>query len=774
MVTRLRSPHGGRRRVTQLVLFGLPTLLVGFLGLSRFGSFLGPTTAHADLEIAFPPGRPPEWLIELPFHVLRPERSPIYTHTSKRKKADEDTTPGSTGVVKKEKAQPPSVEARAGAFNPLAAARVLTQDIVGHLPWTEFHREEKLPGVFDYPPQVRAELHWLVLAGILRLGMHPQRSSVPETFNYLVMIGSPARDVITTLPGEDDLKQALLEEITGTPGGPPDLAPLLKLGANAEEKMLIRWAARELVSDHYYAYNPVYGRRTLSLGAEAIPILAACSRSKHPILKQSATALLSAYSGYDLGVLERVRELAKGGDRVCAYRALAGLASGGDPVAEDILLKHLKSSDRYYRAFALHYLGAMHSTRARALVRRVLASAPRDHGQTWMAAVPALAKMGDPDEKTRDLFQRVIRVTRGLPSIMDGPPTRWGPDNPDRKGDRARLIAQAAQIGLAYLGDTRYDAYLLGLFDGEAPPGGVRRGRADPNPYPKIEGYNVIFALDALTRIGPKGATMLRTIIRTSGDTTIEAVALRRLADLAGSREFLVDTASSPNHSTSLRVQAMQYLAESDNTIADAIEAAEGLIDEYLSGDPKPDQRAQRYRRIPFYGCLAAVKLLGQRSPLPASRLVQIIERARALGHYERARMINRKPSNPRQGNQGKLLEYFPPLYEVAIVELGRVAYPNSVWVLQNLLANPQAPGRAEAALALGNIPTKGVCESLLVALRSKDAWVRYCAYRSLRRIAAGQADHTCNWLFGTVSELRIAHRAWQEWLDSDPPGLLE
>lgn len=718
--------------------------------------------AEADLAISFPPGSPLEWLIELPFHVIEPERSPIYTHAHRGDKKTDGEGGSRTGVVKDTKKKTKSVPPRAGAFNPLAAARVITHDIPLHITWTTYNRVDRVPGTRTYPPEIRADLHWLIHAAILRTGMHPHRTSVAETANYLIAIGAPVGDVLEEGPSGGELMRILRRTIRPTPETPPSYRALLELTNTAEEQMLVRWASRDLVADHYYAYNPLYARRTLALGSEAIPILLVCSHSKHPVLRQNAAGILASYANYDDDVLERLRALARGKDWPTSYRCLAGLQKWEDPQAEELLLGMLRSKDRIRRSYAMHLLGKAHASSARADVLTLLRQGPSHGGENWMTAIHAISRMGDPKGAVRDRLREIIRIAANPPKELVGGPTRWAPDRPDQPTDRAGVILQAARLALARLGNPSEFPYVKTLFETLEGP----RIGAIPAPYPQIYEFNQLFAVEVLGEL-PEGAALLRGVFRSASDMTLRSVALKRLSELRNTAQFLQDVAADPTLATVLRVQAMKHLEESENTTPAAVNAAHQFIVEYLEADPRPKLKAgARGKEIRFFACAEAVRLLGRKDPAPAQLLIRILTEARARKHFEKARMV---PTKARHGTGAFVMEYYPPLFEIVVAEFGRRSYPNSVWVLENLLAAPKGPGRVEAALALGNVPTRAVCDLLIRTLTDDSPWVRYAAYRSLKKISGGQ-EFFADWLFGSDAAIETARDQWVAWLAKQPP----
>ena len=324
---------------------------------------------RGDLDVGIIPGTPIDWLDELPFHDLENPRTPIYTHAGRKKKKKEPE--GHTEVVPPPSAANKVASPQVGSFNPVEAARILTHDVVNHMVWTRYLRMDELPRELAYPPRVRAGLYWRVLGSYLRVGLHPQRTSLTETVNYLAMIGPPVREI---LPGEEQQQrnavQAFVREIPKVPSAPPSVKPLLKSLESEEQRMLARYIARELVSDHYYAYNPLYAKRTKALGPEAVPILLDLSHSPHALLRENATALLAAFSRYDKRIVERLRELASHRDRVTNYRALDGLMRWRDPATVEMLVDSLNRGNRYQRVFALGLLGRAGASKGYARTER--------------------------------------------------------------------------------------------------------------------------------------------------------------------------------------------------------------------------------------------------------------------------------------------------------------------------------------------------------------------------------------------------------------------
>ncbi len=296
-----RRSRAGRRTISFLV--GLGVVLALSTGL------------QGDLDVGIPPGTPLEWLQELPFHEFDVRRGPIYTgpiytgggpsSDEKPEKSDDDVNKGTTVVVKpKTSAQKPAPPLpRFGAFNPMGAARIITYDITTELSWTSWTRADIAPSELAYPPVTRADLHWLTLSAFLRAMMHPARISLSETYQYLISLGPAIYDTLDNSAQGLNKNKKLLEYLESNvpplPRSAPDNTSLIRDVKNPEQAMLVEWAARELVADHLHAYNPLFARRILSLGGEALPALWFCARSDHSLLRENAAGLLASFDSYD-------------------------------------------------------------------------------------------------------------------------------------------------------------------------------------------------------------------------------------------------------------------------------------------------------------------------------------------------------------------------------------------------------------------------------------------------------------------------------------------
>lgn len=736
----------------------------------------------ADLDVGVPPGTPLEWKNELPFHQPEGHRGPIYTHTPakkpvERKDEDDDTPRGRTIVVKPkvELPKPPSPQ-RFGGFNPMGAARILTMDITGHHPWASWRKADQVPGELSYPPETRVDLYWLTLSTFFRIMLHPAKVSNGEIAQYLTTIGPPVLDTMEHcqqgLGPVRSVLDYLRRSIPPVPPQPPDVRGLVRALKNPEVEMLVRWSARELVSDHPYAFNPLYAKRTRSLGGEAVPVLLALAKSKHSLLRENAAGLLAGYDAYDKEVLDELRSLFRGKDPVARNRVLEGLIGWRDKQTEKLLIRALGSKDQSFSTYAIQALGRMQSSSARAGMRKLLSRNPRDHGETWLAAVAALSRVGDPDGKSRKLLKALGRKVGELGTALDPPGPAMPPDSPDQPGDRARMLEEAILIALARLGDAKAGDRLLAKMEVGGGAGGRLGRRVEDPVLGGFEPFNQLLAIEALASLGDEGRGHLQSVVKESMDFLLRGYALEYLLRL-GRNTFVFEVAQSTTYPSVLRVQAMEGLARDENTRGSALKVARGMVDSYL-GRGGVGRRGRLARRatsgqtVPPYECLSAIKLLGKYDPLPADTLAAVVKTARTAGHYEQlvqdrsARNApGRGPAGPGQVNT-VTLRAFPALCETAVVELGRLEDVGSFQVLKEIVDDLSAPGRVEAALGLGNLKVKEACDVLITLLDDKKPWVRYSAYRALRTISG--EDHFADWIFGKRSSWSQAVTGWKEW----------
>jgi HEAT repeat protein len=757
----------------------------GPLGL--LGILLFPARGFGDLDVAIPPGSPLEWRYELPLRRPDPHRGPVYRPATALRRKDESPKegekprPAGSTVVLKPKVQAPQGQVRPfGSFDSLGAVRILTVDITSHLAWTRPKTQDAPPGDLDYPPRVRTDLHWLIVATLLRPLMHPARTSVAETLQYLILIGHPVVEPVEScqsfLGAAREQIEYLKANVPRAPTRPPPLKPLLANIEDPEKRMLIRWASRELTSDHLYAYNPSYARRILSLGDEASEILLACCRSDHSLLKANAAGILASFDSDNPEIREELLRLMAGRDAVARARALEGLARIGDPQAAEFLIKALRARDPVFKAYAIHLLGGMGAVQAVGPVQGVLKIDGKDRGDLWLAAASALSRLPDPDGSSAETLINLARAVERSPRSLDFDGVAFfPPDIPDQPGERAKLVLETITIALARLRNEKASKMFLSLVEKlpvtpPAPPGSPP-GSALYHPDPALGGVqplNQLLAIETLASMD-RGQDLCR-IVKESSEPILRSFALSHLVCQGKELAFIEEVAADASLPSTLRVQALEASARLDAKRTAALKVAASMVESYLkpaAPDPKglkPDDRPEA-ERVPAYECLSAVRILGKHSALSTAKLVDLLREALARGDYERFTKGGDPPANQAGPPLQQItLKAFPPLYEALVVELGRAggADAEAEGELIEILGKIQGPARAEAAAALGKFKTRASSDALIAALSDKEAWVRYVAYRALREISG--ESHFADWLFGSAKTREAAIGKWKAW----------
>ena len=109
-------------------------------------------------------------------------------------------------------------------------------------------------------------------------------------------------------------------------------------------------------------------------------------------------------------------------------------------------------------------------------------------------------------------------------------------------------------------------------------------------------------------------------------------------------------------------------------------------------------------------------------------------------------------------------LVHLLPYHPFGEGKLARAGSPRARPELLTQLRDARRPARAEAAIALGGLDSAIVRRALLTALLDLDPWVRFCAYRALRRVT-GDNDPalTADWIGGKPVDLKAARDRWRQ-----------
>ena len=160
-----------------------------------------------DLKIGLPPGPPLEWLNELPYPDLDVYAPVIDASLDLQGPRPSPQKPCHRGSGPFPSCLPlrglsawkgPCASNTWPDSTPMIRARILTRDIVTHMHWTRWRRNDIPPKELGYPPRTRSDLHWTVVAAFLLPTFYPARTSLSETTHYLLLIGPPVLDVLPT------------------------------------------------------------------------------------------------------------------------------------------------------------------------------------------------------------------------------------------------------------------------------------------------------------------------------------------------------------------------------------------------------------------------------------------------------------------------------------------------------------------------------------------------------------------------------------------------
>jgi HEAT repeat protein len=430
--------------------------------------------------------------------------------------------------------------------------------------------------------------------------------------------------------------------------------------------------------------------------------------------------------------------------------------------------------DHPFSVYAIQALGRMRSSAARINLRKLLRIRRPDHGETWLAAAAALARIPDPDGKTRELLQSLREMVGRLDEALDPPKATLVADSPDQPGDRALMLEETITLALARLGDEKSRERLVSWVDAGGGGGGGRFGQRSADAVlGRIEPFNQLLAIEAVAAMGDEGRKYLKKIVEESSDSLLRGYALAYLLRLGQDNKFAFDVAEDSDYPSVLRVQAMKGLATKETTRESALTVARAMVEDYVERPARRPggrlaARAAAGTKFPSYECLASVKVLGEHDPLPARTLVKVLEVAKAKGDYERLvkARAGADGAGGRRAGPGMIntvtLTAFPALYETAVVELGRLGDVGSLGVLRGILEGNGGPGRPEAALGLGNLPVQEACDALISRLDDDEPWVRYSAYRALKKISG--ESFFADWLFGKAAATATAIESWTKW----------
>lgn len=778
--------------------------------MSRFARFalifMGALAASAlgddrsyDLDVSLPPGTPLEWAREMrvatpsgrgmvPTLAPRSSDAPPPKPTPPPNGPKETSEGPQTPPPEPDEPIPPGQTVAAGldygAADPFAYARILTQDIVGHLRWTvptpgttrpDVRSTDGGDGDWSYPPLPSDTLYWFSLAAYLRRMLHPSLISEAELIEFLTELGEPAlivSSLATNEPSIADLVREVKKRVTPLPSG----APKVRQGRTTFESMVFRLATEELTSSYMFELNPYFAWRTLSLGNKAYPALVALSRDPHTFLARNATALLggSSHSGSSAELLKLAQETK---DPVVRARAVSALIRRKYFPAADLFLEMAKSDDRAARARGLYGLGMLGDPKHAGTVLAVADRHQKDSDVLW-AAVPALARMAPDRKDVKDFLASLRkRIEDGWPDVFGDENAKMRPDAPDPPGTRAVVIWQMTLLAQARMGDKdALDEVHKVIKQG---PEFVKK---DPNPrvpvrraQPSILDQFLVptryLLLETLAKAGGRGHDVLRELVETDAeDPVLQLTALFLMTGpKAEDPKYLEMLARSSARAASVRALALQLLHPADPKSAATV--AQRIVEDFA--DSPPDQPPVPFQPVDpkiagrSFLCVTAMKIAGAEGRNDPEVLLKIMDRM--YKEIELEKKAPKPPQDPdplrRYYGQNSSVVVKAPVLETAIHELGRTGSAKGLQrIIDALKDTDPRTGRAEAALALGNLKAADkdgkARKALLAALEDKSGWVRWCASRALNAWTGREVE--CDWLYGSAGSRNEAVKSWR------------
>ena len=725
-----------------------------------------------DLDVAVPPGTPIEWLREA-CRTGRGRGDVPKTPEEPREGLPKETTGGKT-EGEDVAGRTATLGLDFGATDPFAYARVLTQDIAGHLQWvvpTPGTTKEDGPtgggadAHWSYPPLPSDTLYWYVLAAYLRKLLHSQLMSESECIEFLVELGEPALIAAEQAKNEkscEAMVKAVRAQVTPLPGK----APEVRKGRDARESMIFHLATEELTSAYAYELNPYFAQRTLSFGRAAVPVLIELSRDSHSFLARNATAVLANVPDSEAG--EALLKLAKETkDNVVRNRAVGGLIRRRFPGTAEYLLGAVKGSDPHFRCYAIYGLGMLGDRSAVLPILEAAKGALNDADVLW-AAIPALGRLRDNRKEVVEfLRQQEARLAQPVAGLWDPPIVQGDPRTrmyaTDPPGTKARVVWEMTIIALARMGDEpSKKAVLAELEKGGGKPN--PRQRMQPSTFSGFLTPTYYALLEALYGMGDDGKKWLMESVKNDAeDPAVRLTALMHVSVPKPDVELLKELVKGSGRPAALRALALRLIAEN------ASKEAEAVCKEVLAtwaikpaSIPGPTDVLGLSRAAgETFVVTTAMHLMGAFGKNDPKTLLQIIDRALWEIAEEKKQVKPPKPPNDAwRWYQRNTVVVKAPVLEAAIYELGRTKSDDGLERLIALLGDEKLKvARAEAALALGAVKARGrskeVAKALVGAMSGDVGWVRWCASRGLKAAAGVEVD--CDWIYASSEERKKA-----------------
>jgi hypothetical protein len=301
------------------------------------------------------------------------------------------------------------------------------------------------------------------------------------------------------------------------------------------------------------------------------------------------------------------------------------------------------------------------------------------------------------------------------------------------------ILHETALLALAAKGDEKSSGEVL--------------QRMEKGGLASFDGRVGFVLADALATMGERAWPALRNVILSQeAPVEVRTHALIRLHESTSVEPDFLKRMCGAGPAT-LRALAIRLLAVTDGPLARQI--CQEVVAAYAKGQGSVD--ADRALVI-----ATATEVAGCLGVAWGEEIVQALARA------DKAEAVaSRDVQNPQDLSKCTI-QVYPPLLEHLAIEAGRSGLPGGRAVLMSIVQSQRPSGRWEAALALGAVGGREGVVALIEALSDPDGWLRFCAYRALHHLS-GQ-DYFCDWVFGSMDEMRKNVGRYRKWFDDNPP----
>ena len=756
--------------------------------------------ARGDLDVSSPPGTPDEWGRGLPTPVTTGRgRVPEVT-----RQPDNGDGVGPHGHERTIVAEPAPRRLDIPQLNTFNYFRVSTPDMPGHvvLQFPEHTIGPEGGGrvvtgpsgkLGEYPALFPPELVWDAMCTCLRMQMHPEVVSDAAAIGHLLAIGEPAVAGVQ-LCGSKELIERINQLIGDVPSGKPNVP--VQRGRGNYEKMLIHLAAIELIENWPGVMDPGYCRRILSLGDDAVKALIVCSEVNHAPMARAATWALGGFAHDD--ALEQLRKLATSRDAVIRVRALRALARARDTEASKVFQSAISDNDPIFQVLGWQGIGAIGDTRIMGQLRRALSDAVQNTDRDLlMAMLPALVRMR-PDADDKPLIRLLLKASEQFLAAFpkpEAPPSygvmRFGGSAiaPEQVGFRNEIFHQMTLMALCACGHAPAITEFL------------------QRKFETFHQVNWFLWCDTchLLRDDERAVRALEALVRDAVDPMIAVYALQLLGRGGARQPFLEEIARGNEFDYMSRGQALLVLGHMNPALGRTVchDVLLGMDLDQPKHTPRNRQAAdaQRYAEIMLWLRTPAlnrdpakvrdmqrelaqlrVRMAGnQQPPAALSRsarawfVTTMLSVGGRIGAWEYddiapvVRMGLVSAMTARREGSSNLREIpsittFPPLFETAVLELGRTADARAVPLLLEVLRSNVAGGSPEAAIGLGNFKYRSVVSALIDSLIAEDPWQRFCAWRSLKTLST--EDWMVDWFDTNRSSMSASAKKYRAWMD--------